>query len=494
VSKFLAFDLGAESGRAVIGHLDGDRLRLEEIHRFANGPVRVRDSLYWDALRLWSEIQHGLGLAASKYGSQLRSVGVDTWGVDFGLLAADGTLLGNPSHYRDSRTAGMLEEAFQTVPRTEIYERTGVQFMQINSLYQLLAMARTQSALLDAAGRLLHIPDLFNFWLSGQQANEFSIVTTSQCYNPRTSDWAWDLLGQLGIPTRVFGEIVPTGAVLGSLRPSVAETTGSPPIPVVATASHDTAAAVAAVPAIDKNYVYLSSGTWSLMGVELDEPVINEKSLEYNFTNEGGVGHTFRFLKNIMGLWLVQECRRAWARAGQSLSYDELTQLAAEAPAFGPLVSLAGDHFLAPGNMPGRIQAWCRETGQTVPETPGQIVRAALESLALEYRWAAERLDEILGHRRPTIHIFGGGSQNGLLNQFAAGATGRTVIAGPVEATAIGNVLVQAIAMGEIESMAEGRALVRLSFDLGTYEPQDTAAWDEAFDRYLDLREATALP
>jgi rhamnulokinase len=494
VSKFLAFDLGAESGRAVIGHLDAGRLRLEEIHRFANGPVRVLGSLYWDALRLWTEIQHGLGLAATKYGSQLRSIGVDAWGVDFGLLAADGTLLGNPSHYRDSRTAGMLEEAFQAVPRTEIYEQTGVQFMQINSLYQLLAMARAQSPLLDTAGRLLHMPDLFNYWLSGRQASEFSIVTTSQCYNPRAGDWAWDLLGKLGIPTRIFGEIVPAGTVLGSLRPTVAERTGSPSIPVVATAGHDTAAAVAAAPAIGRDYVYLSSGTWSLMGVELEEPVINSESLEYNITNEGGVGHTFRFLKNIMGLWLVQECRRAWARAGQSFSYDELTQLAAEAPAFGPLVSPAGDRFLAPGNMPDRIQAFCRETGQSVPETPGQIVRCALDSLALEYRWVAERMDEILGHRRPTIHIFGGGSQNGLLNQLAADAMGRTVIAGPVEATAIGNVLVQAIALGELESVAKGRALVRRSFDLGTYQPQDTAAWDEAFDRYLDLREAAGSP
>jgi rhamnulokinase len=494
MGKLLAFDLGAESGRAVVGHLDDGRLRLEEIHRFANDPVRVLDSLHWDVLRLWSEIQKGLGLAASAYGSQLRSVGVDTWGVDFGLLAADGTLLGNPGHYRDSRTDGMMEEAFQIVPRPEIYEQTGIQFMQINSLYQLLAMARAQSPLLDAADRLLLMPDLVNFWLSGRQASEFSIATTSQCYNPRTDDWAWELLGKLGIPTQIFGEIVPTGTVLGPMRHSLIESTACPSIPIVATAGHDTAAAVAAVPATGSDYLYLSSGTWSLMGVELDEPVINEHSLTYDITNEGGVGHTFRFLKNIMGLWLVQECRREWARAGQSFSYGELTRLAAEAPAFGPLVSPADYRFLAPGDMPGRIQAFCRETGQAVPETKGQIVRSALESLALEYRWVAERLDEILGHRRPTIHIFGGGSQNWLLNQFAADATGRTVIAGPVEATAIGNILVQAIALGEIESMAEGRALVRRSFDLETYKPRDTVAWDEAFDRYLQIRGASESP
>jgi rhamnulokinase len=492
MSKLLAFDLGAESGRAVVGHLDHGRLKLEEIHRFANGPVRVLDSLHWDVLRLWGEIQHGLGLAASAYGDQLRSVGVDTWGVDFGLLSADGTLLGNPFHYRDSRTDGMMEEAFQIVPRTQIYEQTGIQFMQLNSLYQLLAMVKAESPLLDMANRLLNMPDLFNFWLSGRQASEFSIVTTSQCYNPRTDDWAWDLLGKLGIPAHIFGEIVSTGTVLGALRPSVAESTGSIPIPVVAAAGHDTAAAVAAVPAAGRDYIYLSSGTWSLMGVELDEPVINEQSLAYDITNEGGVGHTFRFLKNIMGLWLVQECRREWARAGRSFSYDELTRLAAEAPAFGPLVSPADYRFLAPGDMPSRIQAFCRETGQPVPETQGQIVRSALESLALEYRWVAERLDEILGRRRPTIHIFGGGSQNKLLNQFAADATGRTVIGGPVEATAIGNVLVQAIALGEIDGLAEGRSLVRDSFDVDIYEPQNTAAWDEAYDRYLRLREADA--
>ncbi len=490
MSKILAFDLGAESGRAVVGHLGDGRLIMEEIHRFANGPVHVLDSLHWDVLRLWSEIQEGLGLAASAYGSQLRSVGVATWGVDFGLLAADGTLLGSPTHYRDSRTDGMMEVAFQIVPRTEIYEQTGIQFMQLNTLYQLLAMVQAESPLLEAADRLLHMPDLFSFWLTGRRVSEFSTVTTSQCYNPRTDDWAWDLLGKLGIPARLFGEIVPTGTVLAPVRPSIAELTGCPSIPVVATAGHDTAAAVAAVPAAGSDYIYLSSGTWSVMGVELDEPVISEQSLAYDITNEGGVGHTFRFLKNIMGLWLVQECRREWARSGRSFSYDELTRLAAEAPPFGPLVSPTDYRFLAPGDMPGRMQSFCRETGQAVPETRGQIVRSALESLALEYRWVAERLDEILGHRLPTIHIVGGGSQNALLNRFTADATGRTVISGPVEATAIGNVLVQAIALGEIGSVAEGRALVRRSFDVETYEPQDTEAWDEAFDRYLQVRES----
>jgi rhamnulokinase len=408
--------------------------------------------------------------------------------VDFGLLAADDALIGNPYHYRDSRTDGMMEEAFQIVPRTEIYEQTGIQFMQLNSLYQLLAMARTDAPALASAKTFLNMPDLFNFWLSGRKASEFTIVTTSQCYDPRTGDWARGLLDKLGIPTHIFGEIVPPGTVLAPLRASVAEEMGSERIPVVASAAHDTASAVAAVPTTGGDYIYISSGTWSLMGIEAREPIINQQSMAHNFTNEGGVNGIFRFLKNIMGLWLVQECRRDWARAGEAYSYDELTQMAAQAPAFGPLVSLSDSRFLARGDMPNRIQAFCRETSQAVPETKGEIIRCALESLALEYRWVAERLDEMVGRRLPTVHIFGGGSQNKLLNQFAADATNRTVVTGPVEATAIGNILVQALALGHIATLAQGRALVRRSFKVETYEPAGTTAWDEAYERYLRFK------
>jgi rhamnulokinase len=479
--------------------LDGDRLRLEEIHRFPNGPVRVLDSLHWDVLRLWTEIKHGLGLAARACGGDLVSAGLDTWGVDFGLLAADDTLLGNPYHYRDSRTDGMMDAAFQVVPRAEIYERTGIQFMQLNSLYQLLAMARAGSPTLAAARTFLNLPDLFNFWLSGRKASEFTIATTSQCYDPRAGDWARDMLEKLGIPSHIFGDIVPPGTVLGALRPSVAEETRSPSLLVVASAGHDTAAAVAAVPVLTGaggpmaggQYIYVSSGTWSLMGLEVRQPIITDRSLAYDVTNEGGVNGTFRFLKNIMGLWLVQECRREWAQAGESYSYDDLTRLAAAARSFGPLVSLSDNRFLPPGGMSARIQGFCRETGQAVPETKGEIVRCVLESLALEYRWVAERLDEMGGRRLPTIHIFGGGSRNKLLNQFAADATARAVVAGPVEATAIGNVLVQAIALGHIGSLAEGRALVRRSFDVETYEPHDTAAWDAVYEQYIKLKGAS---
>jgi len=486
MSKYLAFDLGAESGRAVIGHLNSGKLRLKEIHRFPNRPVRVLNNLHWDVLRLWSEIKHGLALAA-KAKARLDSIGLDTWGVDFGLLAADDTLLGNPYHYRDSRTEGVMEAAFEIVPRAEIYERTGIQFMQLNTLYQLLSIARAGSPALAAAKTLLTMPDLFNFWLSGRQANEFTIATTTQCYDPRTGDWAREMLERLGIPARIFGEIVPPGTVLGTLLPPVAEETGCGAIPIVASTCHDTASAVAAVPASGDDYIYLSSGTWSLMGMEVGEPIITAGSLAYDFTNEGGMGGTFRFLKNIMGLWLVQECRREWARGGESYSYDDLTRMAAKAPAFGPLVVPGDARFLPPGDMPGRIHAFCRETRQSVPESKGAIVRCALESLALEYRRVAERLDELAGRHLPTVHIIGGGSRNRLLNQFTADATGRTVIAGPVEATAIGNVLVQAIALGHLADLVEARALVHRSFEVETYEPHNTSIWEEAYQRYLRI-------
>jgi len=489
--SFFAFDLGAESGRAVLGHLDGDRLHLEEVHRFGNGPVSLRGSLHWDVLHLWAELISGLRAGAARAGRALASVGVDTWGVDFALLASDGSLLGHPYHYRDRRTDGMMEEAFRQVPRDDIYAQTGIQFLQFNTLYQLLAMVKAGSPALAAAHGLLTMPDLFHYWLSGCQANEFTIATTTQCYDPRRGDWAFDLLQCLGIPTHIFGPIVPPCTVLGPLQPEVAREADCPVIPVVAPGAHDTASAVAAVPASRPDYVYLSSGTWSLMGIEVAQPVINAESLACNVTNEGGVGGTFRLLKNIMGLWLVQECRRAWAREGEALSYDDLTGLAAQATAFGPLVCPSDSRFLAPGDMPARIQAFCRESGQAVPQTPGEIVRCAFESLALEYRRVLTQLERLAGHPLPVLHIVGGGSRNRLLNQFTADATGRTVIAGPVEATATGNILGQALALGHIGSLAEGRALIRRSCELVTFEPNHTDSWDEAYARYLTLVQQT---
>ena len=401
---YLAVDLGAESGRVVAGTFDGETVSLEVIHRFSNGPVDVMGHLYWNTLRLWSDIKAGLAKAAQKYGDRVAGIGLDTWGVDFGLLDANDQLLGNPVHYRDPRTDGMMEAAFEKVSREAIFEATGIQFMQLNTLFQLVAMVEEKSPVLDAAQTLLMMPDLLNFWLTGVKANEFSDTTTSQCYDPRAGTWAYEMLEKLGIPTRIFRDMLTAtialchrGRCLGTLLPVVAEETGLGAVPVIAPATHDTGAAVAAVPMDPDNAIYLSSGTWSLMGVEIAEPIINDAMLAYNLTNEGGVNGTFRLLKNIMGLWLVQECRREWQRAGEDHGYGEMVEMAAAAPAFGPLIYPGDSRFLAPGDMSPRIKAFCRETGQAVPETKGAVLRCALESLALEYRWVAEKLDELTG-------------------------------------------------------------------------------------------------
>ena len=483
-AHFLAFDLGAESGRAVLGAFDGERLQLTEIHRFANGPIRLLDSLHWDVLRLFQEMKTALALAAPH---DLASIGVDTWGVDWALLDGCGALVGIPYHYRDRRTEGMMSRVLQQAGREEIFERTGIQFMEINTLYQLYAMSRQQPRLLAAAETLLMMPDLFNYWLTGQKVCEFTEATTSQFYDPRAGDWARPLLEKLSLPHHILAPVVQPATVLGPLLPSVREEVGLGAVPVVAPACHDTGSAVVAVPAAGPDFVYISSGTWALQGVEVREPVINAATLEHNFTNEGGAAGTFRLLKNIVGLWLVQECRREWARAGRELSYDELTRLAAEAEPFGPLVNPDHPAFMPPGDMPARIQAYCHDSGQPVPEDRGAIVRCALESLALRFRAALEQLEEITGRRLGPIHIVGGGCQNELLNQFTADATGRPVLAGPVEATAMGNAIVQAIACGYVKSIQEGRDLVRRSVEPRAYEPRDTGRWDEAYARFQAL-------
>ncbi|MBK9714408.1 MAG: rhamnulokinase [Kouleothrix sp.] len=486
-SHYLAIDLGAESGRAMLGQLDGGRLALSELHRFPNTPVRLPGGLHWDVLRLWAEIKNGLRLAAQQHGHGLASVGLDTWGVDFALLDRDGALIANPHHYRDSRTDGMLAEALRRLPREQIFERTGIQFIQINTLFQLLAMAAGRSPALEIAETFLTIPDLLNFWLTGQRVCEFTNATTTQCYDPRAGDWATPVLDAIGIPRRIFPPVVMPGTLLGALQPEVAEETGAHDLPVVAPACHDTGSAVAAVPAEAPGFAWLSSGTWSIMGFESPEPVITAQSLAFNLTNEGGVGGTFRCSKNIMGLWLVQECRRTWAAQGHDWSYGDLAQLAAEAAPLVALVDPDAEEFFKPGDMPERIRAFCRRTGQPAPEGPGAVVRCVLESMALKYRWVLDRLETVAGRRLDPIHIIGGGAQNRLLNQLTADATGRSVIAGPVEATAIGNILVQAIALGQLGSLAEARAVVRRSFELDRYQPAAAADWDAAYQRLLDL-------
>jgi rhamnulokinase len=481
--NFLAFDLGAESGRALLGRLNGGVLSLEEKHRFANPNGKINGHLHWNLLAQWEELKMGL----KKAGARLDGIGVDTWGVDFGLIGRDGTILGNPYMYRDSRTEGMMEAAFKKVPRDKIFEHTGIQFMQLNTLFQLFAMAQAKSPLLEVAETLLFMPDLFNYLFTGLRKSEFSIATTSQMYDPRKQGWANEMLEQLGIPTRVLPTIIPSATTIGPLSREVADECEVAQVPVIAPGCHDTASAVASVPAQGDAWCYISSGTWSLMGVEIDQPIINEKSLRYNYTNEGGVGGTIRFLKNIMGLWLVQECRRQFTKDGYDHSYAELTQMAERATGFGAVINPDHGPFLSPGDMPGKIERFCKETRQPPPTTRGDFVRTCLDSLALTYRKTLEGLEDILGTKITTIHIVGGGSQNLLLNQMTASACGRTVIAGPVEGTAIGNILAQAMATGSVQSLSDARQVVRASFDVKRYEPRDTAKWDQANARYREI-------
>jgi rhamnulokinase len=482
-NNFVAIDLGAESGRAVVGSFEGEQLALHEVHRFRNGPVRVAGHLHWDVLRLFEEIQNGLALAAKQFG-HIASLGIDTWGVDFGLLDKTGALIGNPYHYRDHRTDGVMEKVFECVPRAEIFQATGIQFMQINTLYQLYAMAASPA--LDMADTLLMMPDLLNYWLAGEKLSEFTIATTTQFYDSRHGAWANGILERLGLPSKIMPRVIQPATEIGALLPAVADALSLRGVKVIAPACHDTGSAVAAVPARTDNYAYISSGTWSLMGVVTPRPVITDVTRDFNFTNEGGVGGTIRLLKNITGLWLVQECRRAWARAGDELSYDAISTLAASAQPFQAFVDPDHSSFLSPDDMPQAIQDFCAATGQAVPSDRGTLVRLALESLALKYRVTLEKLEKIVGHPLEAIHVVGGGSRNQLLCQFAADACARPVYAGPVEATALGNLLAQALASGYCASWTEAREIVRAAFPLTTYEPRDAqrAAWDEAYARF----------
>lgn len=490
-SKFIAFDLGAESGRAVLGSFNNDKLALEEIHRFLNTPVRVFDSLHWDVLQMFQEIKKGLDVCVQKYGSKLDGIGFDTWGVDFALIGRDDSILGYPYHYRDKRTDGMMEKAFSIVPKEEIFRITGIQFMKLNTLYQLLAMSLAKSPILESADKLLMMPDLFNFLFTGKKVSEFTIATTTQFYDPIKKAWSKDLFDKLGLPFHILPEIVQPGTVIAPLYPSIRDEVGLGDVPVIAPACHDTGSAVAAVPAKGDKWAYISSGTWSLMGVEIPKPIINDSSLKYNFTNEGGVNNSIRFLKNIMGLWLVQQCRSTWEDEGQSFSYSDLVKIAESTKPLVSIIEPNYEPFLSHGNMPLRIIEFCKNTGQPVPETKGAIIRCALESLALKYRWVLERLEEMLGKKITTIHIVGGGCQNQLLCQFAADATQRQVLAGPVEATAIGNIIMQAIARGYIKSLEEGRELIRRSFEVKVYDPGFGLEWDSAYSRYLEIMEKT---
>ena len=483
----LAFDFGGESGRAVIGSFDGNTLKLNEVHRFPNKPVRIGAHLHWNVLSLFDEIYTGIRKAVQNHA--IASVGVDTWGVDFALLEERGMLIGNPYHYRDSHTDTMMAEAFQIVPRADIFEATGAQFLQFNTIYQLLALQRTQPQTLRHASTLLMMPDLFHYWLTGVKASEFTDATTTQFYNPRTRDWARDLLDKLGIPYHFLAPIVQPGTVLGPIAKQTQRNlnvAGLENIQVITPATHDTGSAVAAVPASNNRYAYISSGTWSLMGIESLEPIINAQMQEFNMTNEGGVG-SFRVLKNIMGLWLIQECRRSWTSDGSDVSYGSLMELAQTAAPLRSLVDPDDLAFLHPQDMPATLMDYCQRSGQPVPADRAALVRCALESLALKYRYTLDQLELLIGEPIEVIHVLGGGSQNTLLCQFTADACERPVLAGPVEATAIGNILVQMIAQKEFASLDEARAACRHSFPLTTYTPQHPQAWQDAYGRFKQL-------
>lgn len=484
-THFIAIDLGAESGRVMLATLTAGKLSLEEVHRFPNGPVKLCGTLRWDLLRLWQEIKIGLAKVAA-LNLPIASVSVDSWALDYVLMRGHEPLIRSAFNYRDPRTDAPYAAA-RAAHSAEIFRHTGIQFMPINTLYHLLADLEEDASTLRGADQFLMIGDWFHYLLSGRIVQEESNASTTQLYDP-AGEWSAPLIKLLRLPAHIFPHVVPPCTPLGGLLPEVEEETGLRGVEVVAGCVHDTGAAVAAVPAQGRRWAFLSSGTWSLIGVELDAPLINDDVLAANFTNEIGYGRTIRFLKNITGLWILQECRREWAREGRELSYDALTQLATEAPPLRSLIDPNDARFLRPDAMAEKVRAFCRDTSQPVPETPGEIARCVLESLALLYRRMLETIEKLTGESIDVLHIVGGGSKNALLNQFAANATRRTVLAGPVEATAIGNALLQGITTGTVESLPALRRIVRESFPIATFAPADEAAWQQAFARFDALR------
>jgi rhamnulokinase len=483
-ASLIAIDLGASSGRVARGELRGGELHVDVVHRFANAPVEVEGRHYWNVLGLWRELLEGLRAAAA--GGPADAIGVDSWAVDYALLDRNGHLLDGVRCYRDPRTDGVMEHAFQTMPRDELYRRTGIQFLPFNTLYQLLAVKRDAPELLDTAEHLLMLPDLLHAWLTGVRSGEPTNASTTQLFDPQSNDWDTDLIETLGLPRRIFPELRPAGSTLGRLSPAVADATGLDDARVVLPGTHDTASAVAAVPASDtSDWAYISSGTWSLVGVETREPFLGEDARHANLTNEVGVDGTIRLLKNVMGLWVVQQCQRAW-----NMEIGEVLEVVPSAPAFAALIDPDDARFLPPGtDMPHRVQSFCRETGQRVPESPAEIARCVLESLALAYAKVLDDLERVTGNELRTVHIVGGGSQNALLSQWTADATGRRVVCGPVEATLLGNLLTQAVGIGVLARDAV-RDVVRASSTLTEHLPAQ-AGWDEAAERFAALLGAT---
>jgi len=490
MATLAAVDLGAQSGRVAVGRFDGERLGVTEVHRFPNVPVRTRGTLNWDILRLYQDVLYGLGAAAREAG-HVDSIAVDSWAVDFALIDSKGRLVQNPVHYRDPRRAHAMDGVLMRVPARELYDRTGIQLMPINTVFELGAMASEGDPALDAAETLLLIPDLVNYWLCGASTSEFTNATTTQCFDPHTGGWATDLLERLDVPTRLLPDIVQPGTKLAPLSHAVADDTMLRNAEVVAVATHDTGSAVAGVPFRQPGSVFISAGTWSLVGLEVQAPVITDAAFAANLTNEGGVDGTFRLLRNVTGLWLIHECRRVWAQEGKEHSFDKLIALAKDAPGLQSLIDPNDAAFNDPGDMPARVRAFCAHTGQTEPVDPGAVVRCILESLALKHAQTIDVLASVTGVSPREIHVVGGGARNELLCRWTADAAGLPVLAGPEEATLLGNMLVQAMALGEISSLAEGREVISASVVPTAYEPQETSKWQEAKERFA---EAVALP
>lgn len=489
----LAVDLGASGGRVLAGFIGDQGVQLDVLHRFPNGGVHQGKRFVWNLLGLWEEVENGLNLAAAKYGSDVRSVGVDTWGVDYVLLDRNDDLVGPCFHYRDGRTREIFKEAFARMSREQIFAETGLQFMEINTAYQMLSMRLEDSPLLDVAERFLMVPDYFHWQLSGEKCNEYTNASTTQLLNAQTAQWSRAVIDAFELPNHIFAEPIQPGSSLGKVANALSRRTQlSSEVEVIVPATHDTGSAVLAVPANSfaqehPDWCYISCGTWSLMGVELSRPIINDSCKLFNFTNEGGVRGTVRLLKNICGLWIVQQCRSQWKREGHDWSWDRLIQLAEQAPAMLSIIDPDDAVFSAPADMPTAIRDYCRRSGQPVPESEGEIIRCALESLALKYRLVLDYLEQLVGNPLKTIHMVGGGVQNRMLCQFAADACQRSVVAGPVEATAMGNVLMQAIGSGHLSSIDEARRLVRSASDIRTYEPRPRGRWDEGFERLRRL-------
>jgi rhamnulokinase len=488
-----AIDLGASGGKVTVGSFDGDRISLNEVYRFANGPVRLNKGVYWDVLRLFEKVKRGLGMVHKEYGSGVSSVALDAWGNDCCLLDRDGNLVENPHSYRDPRTDGIMEKAFEIMPREEIYHRTGVQFMQHNTLFQLYSMVLDKSPLLSAATTYLMTADLFNYWMTGQKYCEFTNATTTQFFDPFTNTWCTPILERFEIPSKIMPPLVMPGTKLGPLSKWICEDLNIPDIQAIVIGTHDTASAAGAVPAKDDDYAFLSSGTWSLLGAEAGQPLVTNNGLIYNFSCYGGICGKYLVWKNIQALWVLQECQREWEEHGITDNFEDLILKAENSSPFKAFINVDDRDFLTPGDFPSVITRYCTRTGQQPPETRGEIVRCILESLALKYRYTFINLQTVMGRKLGRIHIVGGGSRNELLNRFTAEATGVPVIAGPTEATSLGNIMLQLITLGEVGSLQQSREIISRSFDTITYEAKSNKGWDEAYSRFVKLLDRNKL-